>query len=269
MSTAVHRMSSDTPMPSAPSIHQTDRPARAPATMSAEAMASLRWCQPSALTARELIFRPAQKANCASASFSTIEPANTTIAATENVAAWKLMSRRTESRKKLPPTTASSTPITMAEMPSARAWPKGCSLSAGRAMMKNPTITTTEVRVSLRVCQASAVMDTEPLARPNQYFTPKSRVLITTEIQPSSMPRFGSAARGGGGSGVVRARRMDGPWAWTSCCGAWMRHHPSRQWEVPRRTPWMAMTPLPSEPGLQDLFFQPGDADSDSKPAAG
>jgi hypothetical protein len=30
----------------------------------------------------------------------------------------------------------------------------------------------------------------------------------------------------------------------------------------------VAMTPLPSEPGLQDLFFQPGDADSDSMPAA-
>jgi hypothetical protein len=30
----------------------------------------------------------------------------------------------------------------------------------------------------------------------------------------------------------------------------------------------VAMTPLPSEPGLQDLFFQPGDADSDSIPAA-
>jgi hypothetical protein len=31
----------------------------------------------------------------------------------------------------------------------------------------------------------------------------------------------------------------------------------------------VAMTPLPSEPGLQDLFFQPGDADSDLMPAAG
>jgi hypothetical protein len=29
------------------------------------------------------------------------------------------------------------------------------------------------------------------------------------------------------------------------------------------------VTPLPSEPGLQDLFFQPGDADSDFKPVAG
>jgi hypothetical protein len=31
----------------------------------------------------------------------------------------------------------------------------------------------------------------------------------------------------------------------------------------------VAMSTLPSEPGLQDLFFQPGDADSDSKPAVG
>ncbi|MCX7031712.1 MAG: hypothetical protein NTU62_16540 [Spirochaetes bacterium] len=31
----------------------------------------------------------------------------------------------------------------------------------------------------------------------------------------------------------------------------------------------VAMTPLPSEPGLQDLFFQPGDVGSDFKPAAG
>jgi hypothetical protein len=29
------------------------------------------------------------------------------------------------------------------------------------------------------------------------------------------------------------------------------------------------VAPLPSEPGLQDLFFQPGDVDSDFKPAAG
>jgi hypothetical protein len=31
----------------------------------------------------------------------------------------------------------------------------------------------------------------------------------------------------------------------------------------------VAMTPLPSEPGLQDLFFQPGDAGSDGNPATG
>jgi hypothetical protein len=121
MSTAAQRMSSETPMPRAPSIHHTERPARAPATISAEAMASLRWCQPSAVTAREPIFRPTQNANCAIASLSTIDAANTRIAASENVAARLLMSRRTESRRKLPPTTASSTPIMMAAMPSARA----------------------------------------------------------------------------------------------------------------------------------------------------
>jgi hypothetical protein len=29
------------------------------------------------------------------------------------------------------------------------------------------------------------------------------------------------------------------------------------------------VAPLPSEPGLQDLFFQPDDADSDFKPTSG
>ena len=73
-------MRSETAIPRALSIHQMYLPKSMPRRMSREAMESLRWCQPSAMSDWDSIFLPAQMENSASASLRTTETANTTIA---------------------------------------------------------------------------------------------------------------------------------------------------------------------------------------------
>ena len=76
-------------------------------------MASLLWCQPSAMSDWLLTFLPAHMEKRAMPSFKTTEMEKTTKAAAPKVTALWLRSCATESRKKLNPTTARSVPMTM------------------------------------------------------------------------------------------------------------------------------------------------------------
>jgi hypothetical protein len=107
------------------------------------------------------------------------------MASREKETACRCSSRWTDSQPKNTPTTASSTPMMMAAMFSARAWPKGWRSSGGLAVIQKPTITTREVRLSERVCQASATIDTEPVRPPAQNLTPNRRVFRRMDSQPS------------------------------------------------------------------------------------
>jgi hypothetical protein len=122
------------------------------------------------------------------ASLSTTETEKTMKAAMLNTAVLWLRSCSMESRKKLTPTTPSRVPMMTEATSSALPWPKGCSLSPGLDEIQNPTITTREVRVSERVCQASATMATEPAANPTHNFNPNSAVLTIEETIPSRYP---------------------------------------------------------------------------------
>jgi len=65
---------------------------------------------------------------------------------------------------------------------SALPWPKACSLSGGLEASQKPTMTTIEVRVSDRVCQASATMAIEPTFWPTMNLRKNRPVLRTTEM---------------------------------------------------------------------------------------
>lgn len=60
-------------------------------------------------------------------------------------------------------------------------------------MIQKPINTTTGVSVSERVCQASAIMATEPETIPTQYLRKNKKVFRKTLSQPSVLPKSWSA----------------------------------------------------------------------------
>lgn len=82
ISKVAQKITSETAIPNTQSIHQKYRPDRIPIRIKVEAMASLRWCQPSAISDRESVFRPLRIENRANASLQIIEAAKTTMART-------------------------------------------------------------------------------------------------------------------------------------------------------------------------------------------
>ena len=71
---------------------------------------------------------------------------------------------------------------------SIRAWPKGCSSSAGLAAIRKPSSMMIELEASERLLIASAVMDTEAESRPIVSFAANSSRLQRMPTTPVSFP---------------------------------------------------------------------------------
>ena len=77
---------------------------------------------------------------------------------------------------------------------SMRAWPNGCSLSAGLPASLNPTSVTIEEPESVRLLTASAVMETLLNSVPTAIFIANSSRLVTMPTSPATRPHFSRTA---------------------------------------------------------------------------
>ena len=77
---------------------------------------------------------------------------------------------------------------TSPETYSIRAWPKGCSLSAGREDILNPIRVTTEEVASDRLLMPSARTEMLPNKAPISAFPPPKSRLQTTPTNPAILP---------------------------------------------------------------------------------
>ena len=126
--------------------------------------------------------------NSAIHSFTRIDAPRTAKLRAENATGSGCRIFSKDERASSAPTSRISTETNKPERYSMRAWPNGCSSSAGRSARRKPSSVTSEDAASVRLFRPSAVMDTAPDSVPASSLPADSSTLHTMPTIPASFP---------------------------------------------------------------------------------